>query len=107
MHMCVHYNLNCSSLPDFFTTSWSPSHSDPCQFKATILAPLQWARQTLSSFGFPTSPNSSCMRATYSVQMFVFKFYVAKESLKAFSISTAVRLKGSCHQSERQTYAIV
>jgi hypothetical protein len=27
-----------------------------CQFKFTILAPLQWADQTLSSFGFPTFP---------------------------------------------------
>jgi hypothetical protein len=50
-----------SSLPDLFTTSWSPSHSDFCQFKIPVLAPLQRAHQTLSSFGFPPFPYSSCM----------------------------------------------
>jgi hypothetical protein len=34
---------------------------DLCHFKVTMLAPLQLAHQTLSSFGFPTFPDSSCM----------------------------------------------
>jgi hypothetical protein len=50
--------LPCSSLPDFFTTSQSPSHIDLCHFKVTVLAPLQWEHQTLSSFGFLTYPHS-------------------------------------------------
>jgi hypothetical protein len=29
--------------------------------KVTVLAPLQWGHQTLSSCGFPTYPHSSCM----------------------------------------------
>jgi hypothetical protein len=49
MHMCITTRIG-SSLPDLFTTSWSPYHSDLCQFKITMLAPLQWAHQTFSSF---------------------------------------------------------
>jgi hypothetical protein len=60
MHMCITYRI-ASSLPDLFTTSWAPFHSDFCLFKVTILAPLQWTDQTLSNFGFPTFPYSSCM----------------------------------------------
>jgi hypothetical protein len=56
-----------SSLPDLFITSQSPSHSDLCHFKVTILGPLQWTHQTLSSFGFPTFPYSSCMSSPLSV----------------------------------------
>jgi hypothetical protein len=63
----VYYSPNYSSLPDHFTTSWSPSHIDLCHFKVTILAPLQWAHQTLSSFGFPAFPYSSCMHSLLSV----------------------------------------
>jgi hypothetical protein len=50
-----------------FTTSRSPSHSGLCQFKITLFAPLQWAHKTLSSFGFPTFPYSSCMNSPLSV----------------------------------------
>jgi hypothetical protein len=56
-----------SSLPDLFTTSWTPSHIDLCHFKFTVLAPLQWGHQTLSSFGFPTCPHSSQMCSPLSV----------------------------------------
>jgi hypothetical protein len=60
MHMCV-TTWNDSSLPGVFTTSWSHSHIDLCHFKAAILALLQWAHQTLSSFGFLAFPYFSCM----------------------------------------------
>jgi hypothetical protein len=56
-----------SSLLDLFTTSHSPSHSGLCQFKITLFAPQQWAHQTLSSFGFPTFPYSSCRHSSLSV----------------------------------------
>jgi hypothetical protein len=36
-------------------------------FKVTILATLQWAHQTHSSFGFPTFPYSSCMYSPLSM----------------------------------------
>jgi hypothetical protein len=61
--MYVYVNQIGSSLPKLFTTSWSPSHIDLCHFKVTILIPLQWTHQTLSSFGFPTFPYSC---STYS-----------------------------------------
>jgi hypothetical protein len=51
----------------FFTTSQSLSHIDLCRFKVTVLAPLQWGHQTLSSFGFPTFPYSSCMCSPLSI----------------------------------------
>jgi hypothetical protein len=66
MHMCITTWIG-SSLPDLFTTSQSPSHSGLCQFKITLFAPLQWAHQTLSSFGFLTFPFSSCMHSHLSV----------------------------------------
>jgi hypothetical protein len=50
MHMCI--STIGSSLPDLFTTCWSPSHSGLSQFKITIFAPLQWAHQPHSSFRF-------------------------------------------------------
>jgi hypothetical protein len=53
--------------PDLFTASRSPSQSDLCHFKVTVLAPLHWAHQTLSSFGFPTFPYSSCMCSPLSM----------------------------------------
>jgi hypothetical protein len=56
-----------STLPYLFTTSWSSSHSGLCQFKIALLAPLQWAHQTLSSFRFPIFPYSSCMCSPLSV----------------------------------------
>jgi hypothetical protein len=37
---CVITTWIDSSLPDVFTTSQSPSHSDLCHFKVTILAPV-------------------------------------------------------------------
>jgi hypothetical protein len=43
-----------SSLLDLFTTSRSPTHGGLCQFKITLLAPLQRENQTLSSFRFPS-----------------------------------------------------
>jgi hypothetical protein len=58
--MCITTQIDLF-LPDIFTTSWLPSHSNLCCFKVTILAPLQWAHQTLSRFGFPTFSYSSCM----------------------------------------------
>jgi hypothetical protein len=60
MHMCITSQTD-SSLPDLFTTSQSPSHSDLCSFKVTLLTPLQWAHQTILSFRFLTSPYFSCM----------------------------------------------
>jgi hypothetical protein len=56
-----------SPLPDLFTTSQSRSHSGLCQFKITLFTPLQWACQTLSTFGFPTFPYSSCTHSPLSV----------------------------------------
>jgi hypothetical protein len=66
-HAQVCYTQIDSSLPDLFTTSQSPSHSDLCHFKITLFTPLQWAHQTLSSFGFPTFPYPSCMCSPLSV----------------------------------------
>jgi hypothetical protein len=60
-HAQMYYTWIHSPLPDLFTTSRSPSHIDLCHFKVTVLAPLQWGHQTLSSFGFPTYPHSSLM----------------------------------------------
>jgi hypothetical protein len=60
MHRCVTTQID-SSLPDLFTSSWSPSHTDLCRFKVSVSIPLQWGHQTLSCFGFPTYPHSSCM----------------------------------------------
>jgi hypothetical protein len=60
MHKCI-TTRNDSLLPDLFTTSWSPSRIDLCLVKVTVLVPLQWGHQTLSSFGFPTYPYSSHM----------------------------------------------
>jgi hypothetical protein len=53
MHMYITTHID-SSLPDLFTASWSPSHNGLCQFKITLFAPLQWAHQPHSSFGFPS-----------------------------------------------------
>jgi hypothetical protein len=64
--MCITTQIG-SSLTDLFTTSWSPSQSGLCQFKITLFAPLLWAQQTLSNFGFPTFPYSSCMCSPLSV----------------------------------------
>jgi hypothetical protein len=66
MHLYITTRIG-SSLPDLFTTSWSPSQSDLCHFKVSILTPLQCTHQTLSSFGFPTFPCSSCMCFSLSV----------------------------------------
>jgi hypothetical protein len=51
MHKCITTVMD-SSLSDLFTTSQSPSHIELCRFKVTVLAPLQWGHQTLSSSGF-------------------------------------------------------
>jgi hypothetical protein len=59
MHKWITTQID-SSLPDLFTT-WSPSIIDLCHFKVTVLASLQWAHQTLSSFVFLIFPYSSCM----------------------------------------------
>jgi hypothetical protein len=66
---CTSYvkTQNNSSLPDLFTSSRSPSHIEPCHFKVSVLAPLQWGHQTLSSFGFPTYPHTSWMCSPLSV----------------------------------------
>jgi hypothetical protein len=50
-----------SSPPDLYTASQSLSHIDQCHFKVTVLAPVQWGHQILSSFGFPIYPQSSHM----------------------------------------------
>jgi hypothetical protein len=55
MHMCIATHTG-SSLPDLFTTSWSPSHSGLCQFK--IIDLLLYSEhvnhiQVLVSFPFP------------------------------------------------------
>jgi hypothetical protein len=47
---CVLQPTLVASLPDLFTTSWSPSHSGLCQFKITIFSPVQWVHQPHSSF---------------------------------------------------------
>jgi hypothetical protein len=61
MHMCITTRID-SSLPDLFTTSWSPSQSGLCQFKITI-----FAHQTLSSLGSLPFPYSSCTCSAFSV----------------------------------------
>jgi hypothetical protein len=66
MHMCITTWIG-SCIPQLFITSRSPSHSGFCQFKIAIFAPLQWAHQTLSSFGFPTFLYSSCTHSPLSV----------------------------------------
>jgi hypothetical protein len=66
MHNCVTIQINLS-LPDLFTISQSPSHIDLCHVKVTVLVPLQWVHQTLSSFGFPAFPYSSCVHSPLSV----------------------------------------
>jgi hypothetical protein len=50
----VYYNPNwfISTRPLHYF--WSLSHIGHCQFKVTLLAPLQWTQQTLSSFRFPS-----------------------------------------------------
>jgi hypothetical protein len=60
-HAQVYYNPNwfISTRPLHYCRS--PFHIELCCFKVTILAPLQWAHQTLSSFGFLTFPYSFCM----------------------------------------------
>jgi hypothetical protein len=50
-----------SSLADLYTGSWSPSRVDLCQFKVSVLVPLEWGHQTLSCFGFSTYPHTSRM----------------------------------------------
>jgi hypothetical protein len=65
-YTCV-LQLKLAYLPDPFTTSQSPSHSDLCRFKVTILATLQWAYQTLSSFWFPIFHYSSCVCSPFSM----------------------------------------
>jgi hypothetical protein len=57
----IHLYLTFSLLPR------SPSHIGLCHFKVSVLAPLQWGHQTLSSFGFPTYPYSSRMCSPLSV----------------------------------------
>jgi hypothetical protein len=57
----IHLYHTSSPLP------WSPSYSDLCHFKITILAPLQWTHQTLSSLGFSTYAYSSFMCPPLSV----------------------------------------
>jgi hypothetical protein len=56
-----------SSLPDLFNTSRSPSHIDLSSFKVTVLAPLQWRHQMLSSFRFLTYPHTSPMYFSLSL----------------------------------------
>jgi hypothetical protein len=58
-HTQVCHNPNWFISPDLFTASRSPSHSDLCRFKVSVLGPLEWGHQTLSCFGFPTFPHSS------------------------------------------------
>jgi hypothetical protein len=66
MHKCITTWID-SSPPDLFTTSQSPSLIDLCLFKVTVLTPLQWWHQTLSSFGFLTDPHSSRMCSPLSL----------------------------------------
>jgi hypothetical protein len=57
----------CVLQPKMIHLYQTSSHSDLCQFKVTILALLQWAHQTLSSFGFPTFPYFFCMCSPLSM----------------------------------------
>jgi hypothetical protein len=62
MHKCITTQID-SSLPDLFTSSRSPSHIELGRFEITVIAPLQWGHQILSSFGFSTYPHTSHMCA--------------------------------------------
>jgi hypothetical protein len=68
--------LPCTSVLQFkLIISTRPLHYFPVTFpywplfvlRLTILDPLQWAHETLSSFGFPTFPYSSCMCPSLSM----------------------------------------
>jgi hypothetical protein len=68
------FPCTCVSQPELFHLYQNSSLLDShlpivasCQFKITILTPLQWAHQTLSSFGFPTFPYSSCRYSPFSM----------------------------------------
>jgi hypothetical protein len=58
MHKCVTTQVD-SSLTDLYTGSWAPSRVDLCQFKVSVLVPLEWGNQTLSCFGFSTYHHTS------------------------------------------------
>jgi hypothetical protein len=60
MYKCVTTQVD-SSLLHLFTGSPSPSHTELCHFKVSVLIPLQWGYQTLFCFGFPTYPHTSRM----------------------------------------------
>jgi hypothetical protein len=59
-HAQVYYN------PNWFISTWPLQYFciDLCHFNVTVLAPLHWGHETLSSFGFPTYPHTSCMCST-------------------------------------------
>jgi hypothetical protein len=56
MHMYVTIHIH-SSLPDLFTTSWSPFHSGLCQFNTTLLLYSKHINhiQVLGLLSFPYS----------------------------------------------------
>jgi hypothetical protein len=43
-----------SSLTDLYIGYWSPSHDNLCDFKVSVLAPLESGHEMLSYFGFST-----------------------------------------------------
>jgi hypothetical protein len=93
-HKCVTTRID-SSLPDLFTSSWSPSHIDLCHFKVSVLAPLQWRHQTLSSFGSPTYPHTSHIRSPLSV-------WPNSNNIAAFALD----LK-SAYEGEHKTFGLL
>jgi hypothetical protein len=66
MYKCVTTQVD-SSLPDLFTSSSSPSHIDLCNFKVSVLVPLQWGHEILSCFQFSTYPHNSHMCTPFSI----------------------------------------
>jgi hypothetical protein len=55
IYKCVTTQVH-SSLLDLYTGSWSSSHVDLCNFKISVLVPLEWRHQTPSVLGLLPIP---------------------------------------------------
>jgi hypothetical protein len=51
----------------YLTISIVPDPLPILIFKVSVLVPVQWGHQTLSCFGFPTYPHTSCMCSPLSM----------------------------------------
>jgi hypothetical protein len=101
MYKCVTPQAD-SSLPDLFTSSWSPSHIDLCCLKVSLLVPLQWGHQTLYCFGFPTYPHTSHMWSpismwpkSYNIAVFALALKSAYEGEHILSLAIPKHRKGT------------